>query len=114
MIASDNLTKPNVRMEVERQLKSAGLDHAVADSSLLKLINAGEQNLNATKPDTVLKAIVTLNKLLDRFPAEKRIEARLDVAKLYNLKTTNQIESELLAIQRQNKLLLNEIKQNKH
>jgi hypothetical protein len=49
--------------------------------------------------------------LLDRFPAEKRLEARIDVAKMYNIKTTKEIEQDLLAIQKQNQLLLAEIKE---
>jgi hypothetical protein len=113
MIASDNLTKPNVRQEVEQQLKEAGLNQAYLDDSLKKVADAGIRNLAATKPETLLKAIITANKLLDRFPAEKHLEAKIDLNKVYNLKTTQSIESELVAIQKQNKHLLLEIKRNK-
>jgi phage terminase small subunit len=112
-IGSENLAKPVIRQEVERQLASVGLNHTKADQTLQAIIDSGTENLNATKPDTTLKAIITLNKLLDRFPADKRIEARIDVAKMYQQRTTSDIESELVAIQQQNQQLLNEIKRNK-
>ena len=109
-IAVENLQKPSVRQDIERQLEVAGLNHTYLDDSLRKLADAGLDNLQATKPDTLLKAIITANKLLDRFPAEKRLDAKLDINKLYNPKTTSEIEKELIAIQKQNRLLLATLK----
>lgn len=113
-MAWENLQKPMVQSLVEKELDKAGLTTDYTDLKLRKLIEAAEKNIEQTKPETMVAAIRLINELRNRFPASRNIIANIDLNKLYEDKSVDDLSADLKAQQKLNKRLLDTLKELKH
>lgn len=95
-IASENLTKPNIQREIVNVLDIAGLDDIKLAERLTKAIDSG-LGRKSTNADS-LRGLEMAWKLRDRFPVDKRLEARIDLKAELSSKTTKELRDELLRL----------------
>ena len=108
-IAMENLRKPQVIRQVEKELEAVGLGSKFTDTSLRKLIEAAEQNYDQANATHAVAAIRLINELRDRFPAQKRLQANLNLDTDYHNKDIDELKEELRLIQESNQELLKRI-----
>lgn len=100
------LKSVEIQNRIRQELARVGITSEFLDESLSEIINSGLKNKKYTKPAVALQAIIESNKLLDRYPAQKILNANLDL----NRELESQPESELVnlmkSVQEQNKQLL--------
>ena len=108
-IAMENLRKPQVIRQVEKELEAVGLSSKFTDTSLRKLIEAAEQNYDQANAGHAVAAIRLINELRDRFPAQKRLQANLNLDQGYHNKDIDELKEELRLIQESNQELLKRI-----
>lgn len=112
-LASEYLAKPSIQGELRRQLEKSGLTDEYLDRATEKLIDSGIKNAKWTKPAVALHAIEMVNKLKDRFPAQKTLTASLQVTAELEGKDTKDLLAMLEHIQLENKKLADKIKATK-
>lgn len=95
-IASENLTKPNIQREIVRVLDQAGLDDSKLATRLSKAIDSGLTQ-KANNADS-LRGLEMAFKLRDRFPVDKRVEAKIDIKAELNKKSIKELKEELLRL----------------
>lgn len=110
-IASENLRKPQVLNEVQRQLDKAGMSNDMLDESTRKIIEAGLNNLKWTKPSVALQAIIEVNKLKDRYPASKHLNANLTLSAQFEGKDINDLKALMEELHATNTQLLSKLEQ---
>lgn len=76
VIASENLTKPNIREALDEALRSNGLSLDVITGNIGNLANARPEKISG---DTVLKANVELLKLHGVYPDKKSYQFNMSV-----------------------------------
>ena len=108
-IAKENLQKLPVLRQVEKELEAVGLSSNFTDTSLRKLIEAAEQNYDQANATHAVAAIRLINELRDRFPAQKRLQANLNLDTDYHNKDIDELKEELRLIQESNQELLKRI-----
>jgi phage terminase small subunit len=95
-IASENLTKSNIQREIVRILDQSDLSDDKLASRLRKAIDSGigKKSTNAD----ALRGIEMSYKLRDRFPADKRLEARIDLKAELSKRSMKELRGELVRI----------------
>jgi len=103
-IASENLTRPNIRRAIAEVLDKVGLTDEKLTEYLKTNIEAGTGR-KATASDS-LRGIEMAFKLKDRFPSEKRVVRRIDYRVTLKGKTVEELEEELERLRlRKNRIL---------
>ena len=95
-IASENLTKPNIQREIISVLDKADLSDSKLAVRLAKAIDSGVGK-KSTNADA-LRGIEMAYKLRDRFPVDKRLEARIDLKAELSKKSVKELKAELVRI----------------
>lgn len=92
VIASENLTKPNVKEALEEALRSNGLSLSVITGNLGNLANSKPEKISG---DTVLKANTELLKLIGAYPDKKSFQMSVSVKTNIASMTREEVEREL-------------------
>ena len=108
-IAYENLRKPAVIQELKRNLEKLGLTDEFLDGSVREIIESGLANKEKSQPADVITAIEMVNKLKDRYPAQKMLTANLQVTTELEGKDTPELLALLKNIQEENKKLMERV-----
>lgn len=92
VIASENLTKPNIKEAIEEALRSNGLSLSSITSNLGCLANSKPDKISG---DTVLKANVELLKLMAAYPDKKSFQMSVSVKANIASMTREEVERKL-------------------
>lgn len=113
VIASENLSKPMIIRELRLNLEKLGLSDEFLDDSVREIIESGLANKERSQPADVITAIEMVNKLKDRYPAQKMLTANLQVTTELEGKDTPGLLSLLKNIQEENKKLMERVENTK-
>lgn len=105
-IALANLQSPTVIREIKRNLEDLGVTSEFLDESLREIIETGLANKDRTKPADALNAIVVANKLLDRFPTERRLVAQTNLSTDLETLSNKELKEILFQVQKDNQRLI--------
>lgn len=105
VIASENLTKPNIREALEEGLRTSGLSLSVITNNLGKLANAKPEKISG---DTVLKANIELLKLHGAYPDKKSFQFNYSVKEKINNMSYQEVKEEMARLDVELKELLEE------
>ena len=106
------LAKPSIQNEINRQLEVAGLTNEYTDQSARVLLDSALANAEHIRPEAGVAIIRMLNELRDRFPAQKRIQANINVENEHmSSLTINELRDQLNEIQEKNKQILYRLEQ---
>lgn len=94
--ASRLLSNANIQREIVNILDKAGLDDSKLAERLSKAIDTG-LGRKSTNSDA-LRGLEMAFKLRDRFPVDKRIEARIDLKASLEKKSLTELKQELLRL----------------
>lgn len=97
--ASVKLSNTKIQTEIAKQMDKVGLTTQFLDESTSKIIESGLNNARYTKPSVALHAIEMVNKLKDRFPATKTLNASLNLTKELEDKSIEELKGMLEDIQ---------------
>lgn len=110
--ASRKLNNANIQTSIAAQLEKSGVSREFLDEGLQKIITSGLNNYKKTRPSDALNAIHIANKLLDRYPATKVLNANLDLTRDLEGQETTDLVKLLKEVQEQNKALLDRLESN--
>lgn len=92
VIASENLTKPNIREALEEGLRTSGLSLSVITSNLGTIANSKPEKISG---DTVLKANIELLKLHGAYPDKKSFQFNYSVKEKINSMSFQEVKEEV-------------------
>lgn len=92
VIASENLTKPNIREAIEETLRSKGLTLSQVAGNIGELANAKPTKVSG---DTILKANVELLKLHGAYPDKKSYQFSYSVKQQLSSLSHEELKKEL-------------------
>lgn len=107
VIASENLTKPNIRESVIASLEAVGLSDVCISEMLRKATESGIGQ-KATNSDT-LRGIELMLKLKGAFPDKKTAHLRFEVKEPSENKSVAELKEDLATIHEQIKQVLEDI-----
>lgn len=95
-IASENLTKPNIQRQIAKVLDGSGLNDEKLAERLARSIDSG-LGRKSTNSDA-LRGLEMAFKLRDRFPVDKRVEAKIDLRATLSQKSIEELKADLLRL----------------
>ncbi|GEM_PF-6273792 len=105
VIASENLTKPNIREALEEALRTSGLSLSVITNNLGSLANSKPEKISG---DTVLKANTEILKLFGAYPDKKSFQFSYSVKDKIESMSFQQIKEEITKLDAELKEFLEE------
>jgi len=71
--------KPKIQDALQKALKDSKFDDAYAVDKMKKIVDAGMQNLDITRPDTVLKVLETYFKVTNKMGGGNKVAIKVDI-----------------------------------
>ena len=102
-MASENLTKPLVKREIERQLRSTGIDEASISKALMLYLSkaVSPEVLDRVGPEHGLKTIRMASEMMDLFPASKIHKLTYEVKTTLLKETPKQLKDRLIELRKE-------------
>jgi hypothetical protein len=77
--ANNFFKKPKIVNALEKALKNSKFDDQYAVETLKGIVEAGKQNFDITRPDTVLKALETYFKITNKMGGGNKVAIKMDI-----------------------------------
>jgi hypothetical protein len=78
-LANTFFKKPKIQDALQKALKDSKFDDAYAVDKMKKIVDAGMENLDITRPDTVLKVLETYFKITNKMGGGNKVAIKLDI-----------------------------------
>lgn len=107
--SSELIRRPKIQQEIARQLEVLGMSDNYTGESLKAIIDAGVANSHKAKPSDALAGLDMLNRLKDRYPATKSIQATTNLDKQQQNLSITELKAQLEVQQQETRRLMSMI-----